>query len=77
VLSHDSPATDEHVSEGEHAAPASLFQPGFTLPGLLEIGVLLGFVSGFLLFVFREMGKAALIPKNDPYYSETLHHHVV
>lgn len=77
VLSHDSPAADGQASEGDHAEPASLFQPGFTLPGLLEIGVLLGFVSGFLLFVFREMGKAPLIPKNDPYYSETLHHHVV
>jgi len=77
LTQHDTPAADGHGTAAGHGEEASQFQPGFTLPGLLEIGVLLGFLSGFLLFVFREMGKAPLIPKNDPYYSETLHHHVL
>lgn len=74
---HTTGTADEHGSAGGHEEGGSTYQAGFTLPGLLEIGVLLGFLSGFLLFVFREMGKAPLVPKNDPYYSETLHHHVV
>lgn len=77
MATSDHPASGEHGAVGGHDDHASTFVAGFTLPGLLEIGVLLGFLSGFLFFVFREMGKAPLIPKNDPYYSETLHHHVL
>jgi hypothetical protein len=66
---HEGQASEGHEME-------SSFVSGFTLPGLLDIGVLLGFLSGFLLFVFNEMGKASLQPKKDPYYVESLHHHV-
>lgn len=69
------PKNEEEGSEGEHGSE-STFVSGFTLPGLLEIGVLIGFLAGFLLFVFNEVGKAPLQPKNDPYYAESLHHHV-
>ena len=67
--------TEESEGEGEHKSESS-FVTGFTLPGLLEIGVLIGFLAGFLLFVFNEVGKAPLQAKNDPYYAESLHHHV-
>jgi len=64
---------------GEHAAEAghhSAFVAGFTMPGLLEIGTFLGFLSLFLWFVFSRMEKASLLPKNDPFLAESLHHHV-
>ncbi|MEP7267916.1 MAG: hypothetical protein ABI844_09845 [Saprospiraceae bacterium] len=67
-------ATDQGAHGEEHE---SGFVSGFTIPGLLDIGVLLGFLSGFLLFVFNQMSKANLQPKNDPYYGESLHHHVL
>lgn len=69
-------AANEHGAES-HDAHESNFTEGFTIPGLLDIGVLLGFLSGFLLFVFGEISKAPLQPKNDPYYGESLHHHVM
>lgn len=49
---------------------------GFGLPGFLEIFTFLGFGALFVYFVFNELSKASLIPENDPYLEETLHHHV-
>ncbi len=49
--------------------------PGFGIPGLLEIGIFLGFTSLFVWFVFSRLGEASLLPENDPYLEETLHHH--
>ena len=61
----------------EHAAQAGTeFAMGYTIPGFLEIGTFLGFLAFFLYFVFSRMEKAALMPKNDPYLAESLHHHV-
>lgn len=51
------------------------FKAGFTIPGLLEIGIFLGFLGGFLYFVLNSLTKAPLEPKRDPYYEESLHHH--
>lgn len=74
-----------HVSEhmaghGEalgHAIDhASTMQAGFTIPGLLEIGTAIGFLCGFLLVFYTYLSKANLVAKNDPYLSESLHHHV-
>jgi hypothetical protein len=48
---------------------------GFGIPGLLEIGIFLGFASLFVWFVFSRLGEASLLPENDPYLEETLHHH--
>jgi hypothetical protein len=50
---------------------------GFGLPGFLEIFTFLGFGSLFVYFVFNQLSKASLIPENDPYLEETMHHHVV
>jgi hypothetical protein len=71
-----------HGKEGGHEAAghavehASSFVPGFTIPGLLELGVFLGFTAFFIYFVFNKLSKASLIPQNDPYLEESLHHEV-
>lgn len=61
---------------GEAADHGSHFVMGFTIPGLLEIGTFLGFGALFLYVVFTALSKSALVPKNDPYLQESLHHHV-
>jgi hypothetical protein len=65
-------------SGGHEAAAhqASTFVAGFTLPGLIEIGVLIGFLGFFVYFVFNQLTKASLLPENDPYLEESLHHEV-
>jgi len=62
----------EHAAEAGHHG--SEFLMGFHFPGLLELGTMIGFLSLFLYFVFSQLEKAALEPKNDPYYEESLHH---
>ncbi|HMP29460.1 MAG TPA: hypothetical protein PKD85_07660 [Saprospiraceae bacterium] len=69
---HDHGAAD-HSHGAEHV---SNFVSGFTMPGLLEIGTMLGFLGLFCFIVFNALGKNALTPKNDPYLEESLHHHV-
>jgi len=74
-----------HAADAAHGAEAAghegghhalEFLMGFTIPGLLEFGIMLGFLAGFLYYVFRQLAKAPLAPKNDPYLSEAGHHHV-
>lgn len=43
--------------------------------GLVEIGMFLGFAGMFLMFVFRELSKASLIPQRHPMYMESVDHH--
>ncbi len=62
----------EHGEEAAHHA--ATFLMGFHFPGLLEIGTMLGFLGLFVFFVFSRLEKAALEPKKDPYYEESLHH---
>lgn len=80
----DEPATPEHGGEthaeggeehGESVAegPGS-FKLGYTIPGLEEIGIMLGFLSLFLFFVFTQLERASLVPLKDPYLEESLHH---
>ncbi|GAB1398265.1 hypothetical protein MASR1M65_30450 [Saprospiraceae bacterium] len=47
------------------------FVNGVSIPGL-EIGILLGFVGLFFWFVFMQLEKASLVPKNNPYLSRKL-----
>lgn len=68
---HDALETAAHAVE--HAAG---FEPGFTIPMLLEVGTMLGFLSLFMYLAFNQLTKAKLEPQNDPYYEESLHHHV-
>lgn len=65
-----------HEAAGHAAEHASSFVSGFTVPGLLELGIFLGFTAFFIYFVFNQLTKAAMMPKNDPYLEESLHHEV-
>ncbi len=60
----------------EHMDHAVGFVSGFSIPGLLEIGTFLGFLALFMYVTFYHMSKASLLPKNDPYLGESIHHHV-
>jgi hypothetical protein len=62
-------------AEGADAAHGA-FVAGFSMPGLLEIGTFLGFLALFIFFVFKRLEKVSLLPKNDPFLAESLHHHV-
>lgn len=64
------------AGEGHGAEHASSFVAGFTIPGLLEIGTFIGFLGLFLYVALNTLSKAALVPKNDPYLAESIHHHV-
>lgn len=73
---HEALAHHGEAAATEAAHHTSSFTAGFTLPGLLEIGTFLGFLAFFIFFVFKQLEKAPLLPKNDPYLAESLHHHV-
>ena len=62
----------EHAADHAHA----LSSAGFTIPGFLEFGTMIGFLGLFLFFVLSRMSKASLVPEKDPYLAESLHHHV-
>lgn len=52
------------------------FELGFSIPGILDIGIFVGFLAAFVYFGFKNLAKAPLDPTQDPYYEESLHHHV-
>ena len=65
-----------HEATGHAVEHVSNFVAGFSMPGLLEIGTMLGFLGFFGYFVFRTLSKAPLTAENDVYLEESLHHHV-
>jgi hypothetical protein len=71
---HEAHGEEEHGHDDHAHGPA--FRMGFTIPGLLEIGIFFGFLASFFFVVFTSLSKAALVPANDPYLGESLHHHV-
>ena len=67
-----------HGEAGGHAVEhGSNFVAGFTMPGLLEIGTFIGFLGLFLYVALTILSKSSLVPKNDPYLDESVHHHVI
>ncbi len=44
-------------------------------PSIPEIGVMIGFLSLFLFVTFKCLSNAPLLPENDPYLEESIHHH--
>ncbi|MFN7118478.1 MAG: hypothetical protein ACK4TA_16895 [Saprospiraceae bacterium] len=78
AMGHHGGAAEGHVAgetaTAEAAHHTSEFLMGFHFPGLLELGTMIGFLGLFLYFVFMQLEKAALLPKNDPYLEESLHH---
>ncbi|MBC7884405.1 MAG: hypothetical protein H7X99_02960, partial [Saprospiraceae bacterium] len=84
ALAHASHGTTEHGngaevghSTGHATEQVSDFVSGFTIPGLLELGTFIGFLGLFFYVALVVISKSALVPKNDPYLEESLHHHVV
>ncbi|GLR19699.1 hypothetical protein [Portibacter lacus] len=65
--------TAQSTVEGAHHAG---FVAGFSLPGLIEIGTMIGFLSLFLFVALTVLSKNTLLAKNDPFLEESLHHHV-
>jgi len=61
----------DHANEAAHHIPA-----GFGMPGLLEIGTLIGFLCLFMYLVFNSLSKANLVVEKDPFLEESIHHHV-
>lgn len=70
----DDHTADAHTDGAHHGEPTSY--AGFNVPGLIEIGTFLGFLSLFFLVTLAALSKANLVPSNDPYLEESLHHHV-
>jgi hypothetical protein len=50
------------------------FKVGYTIPGFLDIGTMIGFLSLFLFMFFRQLSRASLLPKNDPFLEESLYY---
>jgi cytochrome bd-type quinol oxidase subunit 2 len=76
---HEIGGHDAHAAhDAAHGAAehASHFVSGFTIPGLLDIGIFVGFLGLFLYFFFSRLANAKLVPSKDPYLEESLHHHV-
>jgi hypothetical protein len=69
---------EHHAAEAAHDAAhhASSFTAGFTIPGLLELGTMIGFFGLFLYVAFYMLSKAPVVPEKDPYLEESMHHHV-
>lgn len=63
-----------HGADGHHHDESKAFKLGYTIPGLEEIGILIGFLSLFLFFFFNQLSKSSLVPMKDPYLEESLHH---
>ena len=77
LAGHGPEAVHEAGEAVAHAVShGSTFEPGFTLPGFLELGTMIGFLCLFLFVFYTMLSKSSLVAKNDPYLSESLHHHV-
>jgi hypothetical protein len=75
AAAHAPAATEAHDAHGDaHADPNKSFKLGYSLPGLEELGIMIGFLSLFLFFFFRNLANAPLLPWRDPYLEESLHH---
>lgn len=70
-------AVDHSAQNAAHGGhEVSGFKAGDTLPGLPELGLMLGFLALFFATTLHFLSKAALTPKKDPFLQESLHHHV-
>lgn len=65
----------EAAGHGAHEVVTSTFEVGYTMPGFLELGTMIGFLGLFIFVTLTALSKAPLIAKNDPYLDESLHHH--
>jgi len=77
-LAHAADHGGDSAAHAEHAAHhvGTAFEVGYTIPGFIELGTGVGFLCFFLYWTFSKLSQASLVPKNDPYLAESLHHHV-
>ena len=66
-----------NVAGSQVAATALGSVSGYWIHGLLELGIFLGFTAMFVYFVFSKLTEASLVPEKDPYYGESVTHHVI
>jgi len=66
---------DDHGDHGDGHGEHSHFVSGFTLPGFLDLGTMLGFFAFFIWFILGRLASARLEPINDPFLEESLQHH--
>jgi hypothetical protein len=84
---HDNAPATAHVTEqvvntqdahgnghGSEVDESKSFKLGYTIPGLEELGIMVGFLSLFLFVFFSNLSKASLLPSKDPYLEESFHH---
>ncbi|MBK7427878.1 MAG: hypothetical protein IPI60_13045 [Saprospiraceae bacterium] len=76
VMGHGQVLVEDAAHGQAHGEEHSSAVAGFSSPGLLEIGTFIGFLGLFLYSVFASMTKASMVPQNDPYLNESIHHHV-
>jgi len=75
MAAHGEEVVHGAAEHGIHESVASSFEVGYTIPGLLELGTMIGFLGLFFFVTLTALSKAPLIAKNDPYLDESLHHH--
>lgn len=68
---------EDAAGHAEHGVHSMGYVEGFTIPGMLEIGTMIGFLCFFLWVAYTQLAKANLIPTNDPYLDESEHHEVL
>lgn len=66
-----------NIAGSQDAATALGSVAGYALPGLLELGIFLGFTAAFIYFTFSKLTEASLVPEKDPYIGESVTHHVI
>jgi hypothetical protein len=74
----ETPATDALLATNNaeffHYTPD--MTSGYGIPGLIEIGIFLGFGAFFTWFVLKRLESTSLVPTSDPFLEETMHHEV-
>jgi hypothetical protein len=74
----ETPATDALLATNNaqffHYTPD--MTAGYGIPGLIEIGIFLGFGAFFTWFVLKRLESTSLVPTSDPFLEETMHHEV-
>ena len=60
-------------------APTTVSLPGhehLLAPGVIELGVMLGFLGLFMRVVLNKLAEAPLVPEKSPYFDESVQHHI-
>lgn len=66
---------DITADAAHHPHHPTEFKIGYTIPGFLDLGIMLGFFSLLSFFVLGRLSRSPMIPVNDPFLEEAIHHH--